>query len=183
MKTKIKMKESPKAGKTRLLSGASAGRKAAVLLAVLCAAAVLLLPVGVFAADYFAENDPLVTLSYLKEIFAPALKAELQAENAAESAPASDSYEVVTLTKGQKLTSSEGTVELILRPGSTAKVLSDIPDNGLSDISEAAEILDGMEVGVNHALIIPRSDGRGIEITSDTAYVLVRGNYAVTADE
>ena len=146
--------------------------------AALCAAAVIC-PAAVAAAEYFAETDPLVTLSYLVDIFAPNLKEQIKSE-ISQGAPAQSGYAVVELSKGQKLTSSEGAVELILRPGSSAKVISDIPDNGLSDISDAKEVTNGGEVGINHSLIIPRNDGRGIEITSDKAFVLVRGNYIIS---
>ena len=158
-----------------------------IIASVLCCLA-LIFPTVAMATEYLSENDPLVTLSYLKDIFAPSLKEEIKNElapsdTAEPEAPATVSmntgYAVVELSKDQKITSANGTVELIVRPGSSAQVISDIPDNGLSDISEMKEVLNGEEVGINHALIIPRSDGRGIVITSDKAYVLVRGDYIV----
>ncbi len=163
----------------------TAGKKAAVLTAAVLCAAAILSPVAAGAADYIAENDPFITLSYLQEVFAPSFSEQIKAEIAgeAEEKPTetiSVGYEVIELSKGQILTSENGTVELIVRPGSSAVVISDIPDNGLSDISEMKEITDGCEVGINHALIIPRNDGRGIEITSDKAYVLVRGDYKIS---
>ncbi|MBR5528292.1 MAG: hypothetical protein IKV97_04750 [Clostridia bacterium] len=152
-----------------------------ILCVCLCTLAVCC-PVGVLAAEYLSENDPLITLSYLKEVFAPLLKEEIKME--LNGAPAEEEsvyvgYTVVELSKDQLLKSTFGTVELIVRPGSSAVVVSDIPENGLSDVSEAKEILNGEEVGINHVLIIPRNDGRGIRITSEKAYVLARGDYAV----
>lgn len=140
-------------------------------------------PLAAGAAEYLSENDPIVTLSYLKDIFAPSLKAEIAgeiaAENQADHAECNAGYAVIQLEKGQKLTSANGTVELIVRPGSGAEVISDIADNGLSDVSEMKEVQNGEAVGINHQLIIPRNDGRGIVITSDVAYILVRGDYSV----
>ena len=138
------------------------------------AAGLVLVPTAAYAAEYLSENDPIVTLSYLKDIFAPQLKEEIKSETAVPAPETSVGYEVVELSAGQTLTSGTGTVELILRPGSAATVISEHEQNGLSDITSALE-----EVGVNHALIIPRNDGRGIKITSDKAYVLVRGDYKI----
>ena len=146
---------------------------------ILCA---LFVPAVVGAAEYLSENDPIVTLSYLKDIFAPKLKEEIKVEISEAQAPAENvntGYVVLELLQGQKLTSLEGTVELIVRPGSSAQVISENADNGLSDISEMKEVLNGQEVGINHLLIIPRNDGRGIVVTSEKAYVLVRGAYTI----
>ena len=158
-------------------------KKALLISASIICAAALIFPAAVFATEYVAANDPLVTLSYLMEVFAPMLKEEITAEidTSIPDAPVNLSvgYEVLELSQGQFITSKGGTVELIVRPGSSAIVVSDIPDNGLSDISEMKEVLDGNEVGINHALIIPRGDGRGVEITSEKAYVLIRGDYLV----
>ncbi len=144
---------------------------------VLCTVAVCF-PAGTLAAEYLSEGDPVITLSYLKSVFSPALKEEIKNEVSVGGTSYSG-YTVVELSAGQILTSQNGTVELILRPGAEGVVVSDIPGNGLSDISEMREILDGEPAGINHALIIPRNDGRGVRITSEKAYVLVRGSYAV----
>lgn len=187
-------------------------RSAIIAASVLCVIAIVF-PCFVLATDYVPENDPLVTLSYMKDVFGPSLKQEIKDEIRAEAAsdaekdpetdtkteieteteetpaqgedtaddaaPVNVGYAVVELFAGQKLSSKSGTVELIVRPGSSAVAFSEIPENGLSDISEMKEVLNGEEVGINHALIIPRNDGRGIVITSDKAYVLVRGDYIV----
>jgi hypothetical protein len=158
-------------------------KKKLISVAAFLCLALICFPLAAGAAEYLSENDPIVTLSYLKDIFAPSLKAEIAGEIAqAESddhATCNAGFAVIELKKGQKLTSASGTVELIVRPGSSAEVISDIPDNGLSDISEAKEVLNGEPCGINHQLIIPRNDGRGVVITSDVAYILVRGDYSV----
>lgn len=152
-------------------------KKLLILITVTLVTGLLLYPTVTYAAEYLSENDPIVTLSYLKDIFAPQLKEEIKSETAAPAPTQPIGYDVVELTAGQTLTSNSGTVELILRPGSSAIVISEHEQNGLSDITSASEVLNGEEIGVNHALIIPRNDGRGIKITSDKAYVLVRGDY------
>ncbi len=173
-------------------------KKTAVVLTVILCAIALVFPVIVLATDYIPENDPLVTLSYMKDVFGPSLKQEIKDEIKAEALAEAEKetepeevpevqenntvnvgYEVVELSKDQKLSSKNGTVEIIVRPGSSAVAFSDIPENGLSDVSDMKEILNGEQIGINHMLIIPRNDGRGIVITSDKAYVLVRGDYIV----
>lgn len=154
-------------------------KKLLIFVTCILLATAVLCPAAIRAAEYLSENDPIVTLSYLKDIFAPQLKEEIKSETPAQPA-GSTGFEVVELSAGQTLTSREGTVELVLRPGSSAYVISASDQNGLSDISAMKEIQNGEAVGVNHSLIIPRNDGRGIKITSDKAYVLVRGDYIVS---
>ena len=92
---------------------------------------------------------------------------------------ASTSYVVLELAKGQKLRVKEGTLELILRPGGTAVVVSDYKTQGIADLTAGDEILNGKNLPINHSLLIPRNDGRGIKITSVIAYVMVRGDYEI----
>ena len=92
---------------------------------------------------------------------------------------ASTSYVALELTKGQKLRVKEGTLELILRPGGTAVVISDYKTQGIADLTTGNELLDGKSLPINHSLFIPRADGRGIKITSVIAYVMVRGDYEI----
>lgn len=173
----------------KFFSSKTRSKKLFAFLAAAVVALGVLCPMAIYALEYLPDNDPIITLSYLKDILLPQTKEELKAElkdellgelrtEFSEQLPQTYvGYTVLELARDTKLTSQEGTVELIVRPGSSAVVVSDIPENGLSDISEMKEVLAGDEVGINHLLIIPRNDGRGIVITSETAYVLVRGNY------
>ncbi len=167
----------------KFFNGKITSKKLFAFLAAAVVALGVLCPMAISALEYLPENDPIITLSYLTDILLPQLKQGLKEEITSElreELPQTEvGYTVLELMKGDKITSSEGTVELIVRPGSNAVVVSDIPENGLSDISEMKEVLSGEEVGINHSLIIPRNDGRGIVITSETAYVLVRGNYKI----
>ena len=105
-----------------------------------------------------SADDPLITLSYL---------------NGAVS------YTVVEMKKGQSLRAKSNSLEIILRPGGEASVVSRLADLGLADLTAGAELLNGNKMPVNHAVLIPRADGRGISITSDIAYVMVRGDYEI----
>lgn len=91
-------------------------------------------------------------------------------------------YIVVHLTNGQKLLSageSTEALEIILRSGN-AQVISPFENQGVADLTASLELLDGDSLVKNNYTIIPRgSDGRGILVTSQEAYFLVRGVYSV----
>ena len=150
-----------------------------------------------------SADDPLVTLSYINKVFKPQIEESIlkSAEktlaeklkdftpSANSSAPvqntyilsdgASSSYMVLELTKGQKLRVREGTLEFILRPGSGAVVISNFQTQGIADLTTGEELLNGRSLPINHSLLIPRNDGRGISVTSVIAYVMVRGDYEI----
>ena len=100
------------------------------------------------------ENDPLVTKSYVD---------------------AKATYTPIQLTMGQKLIGDEGT-EIILRSGIATAI--DNGANGVSDITAGVDLMTGYDVGLNHLLLIPRNDGRGITAVTDI-WVMVRGNYTI----
>jgi len=105
-----------------------------------------------------SAEDPLITLSYL---------------NGAVS------YTVVELRRGQSLRAKSNSLEIILRPGGEASVVSQLAGLGLADLTSGTELLNGNSMPINHAVLIPRADGRGISVTSETAFVMVRGDYEI----
>lgn len=90
----------------------------------------------------------------------------------------STSYEIITLYNGQALYATES-MEFILRPGSSATVVSPIPENGIADLTSGTELYNGAPVPINAYCLIPRGDGRGIICTSEAAYIMVRGAYEI----
>ena len=151
-----------------------------------------------------SADDPLVTLSYINKVFKPQIE-QLVSDKLKDFKPAavtvpspapatteppvqnvyvmsenaSASYVVLELTKGQKLHVKSGSLELILRPGGTAAVISQYQTQGIADLTTGNELLNGESLPVNHSLLIPRDDGRGISVTSVIAYVMVRGDYEI----
>ena len=91
-----------------------------------------------------------------------------------EAAPVSFDYTVECLTNGQKLL---GNCEIILRSGSAEAVCPGA--NGISDLTEGADLADRTALSPNHLLLVPRDDGRGLVVTSKEAYVMVRGTYRI----
>lgn len=158
---------------------------------------------------YDPENDPLISLSYINEVVLPVydekiaaleekiatltetatkLEESLAAANTeietlkATGGDASESgglgqYEVVHLSQGAKLL-AKSPCEIILRTGSA--IIVSITANGLNDISTGEELLNAAGVPLYHCLLVPRGDdGRGIQITSGDAYIMVRGAYEI----
>lgn len=141
-----------------------------------------LLAVGSFSV--FSEpggtDDPIVSKSYIVEKVVPELKAYVDerlglayADGTVTSRP--DSYIVVDLNQGQRLIGEAGT-ELILRMGK-GKVIA-TQKGGLADTTMGYDLAHGHEMPANHLLIIPVSDGRGFEATTDVL-VMVRGGYKI----
>lgn len=136
-------------------------------------------------------NDPLATKSYVDSqlenmigIFQELLAnnkntdvAQPQPTEPVETpAPVSSTYKVLgPLPVGTIILGGEGT-EVILRSG---KALAKCPgENGLSDVTQGTDITNEKEIPLNHLLIIPRQDGRGITITHE-AYLMIRGDYTI----
>ena len=174
-------------------------KKAAFILAAAVLASGVTVTSVITATEYSAE-DPLISKSWIDNIFYPQIvqyvdtkieevKALLStpeapevsdpAENTEQAPEASVSYEVITMTRGQTLRSAEGSLEIILRPGGTATVYSEIDGNGIADLTNGTELVGGTDIPINAYCLIPRADSRGIVCTSDTAYVMVRGKYVI----
>ena len=115
------------------------------------------------------DSTVLVSLDYIESVLKPWVKEQTNGSDG--------SYTVVYLTKGQRLMADDA-LELVVRSGS-ANAISTTANLGLSDMTAGAEILNGAKVPVNHQVMVPRGDGRGIIITSSESYVMVRGPYTI----
>ena len=112
-----------------------------------------------------SESDPVVTKSYV----------DSQIAQIKGGGVSSGTYKAVQLTTGQKMIGSEG-AEIILRSGEATAI--DNGANGVSDVTGAKDLMTGQSVTLNHLLLIPRSDGRGVQALTE-AYVMVRGSYTI----
>lgn len=156
---------------------------------------VLLTVFAVFTASAYTDSDPLITLSYLQEIFAPSLKQEILVEAATvpagsnvTQAPSSvdeaaqqgaNSYTLLELSLGQTVM-ADSICEFIVRPGSRVAVISPFPSQGVADITNGVEVLGGENVSINAYCLIPRgADGRGLTVLSEKAYIMIRGDYTI----
>jgi hypothetical protein len=149
-----------------------------VIVALLLIAAIYIVAI---AADYGSADDPLISLSYLKETLLPDIMKQVDSRvDAAVSSWNHDSvqtYSVLQLSKGQVLVGGEG-AEIIFRSGA-AVCVSPYADIGLSDATQGIELLNGGALVKNHLYIIPRADGRGVKAAADQNYFMVRGTYQI----
>lgn len=169
----------------------------AVGAAVLCA-------VGLGAAALAAagdSTDPLVTLSYLTQVFTPKVEQavddavaaghdqlladidaamdqweqQLQTGGSSEPVDGSAVFHVVTLSKGQTLVGEIG-CEIMLRVGTAVCVTNENP--GLIDCTGATTLNNGASLVKNHLYMVT-IETRGVQATANVTKVLVRGPYTV----
>ena len=163
-------------------------KKQKLMGAVSIAAVFVLLCVTAFAADPGSKKDPLVTLSYLEEVFfgevMDKVDEEIDQRNkdiakevsaTVEGSSGGESFHVVTLEKGQILMGEIG-CEVMLRVGTAVCYADSAP--GLIDETNASTLNDGAALERNHMYMMTIED-RGVEATADTVKVLVRGGYTV----
>jgi len=147
-----------------------------------------------------SQTDPFITLSYLTNVFRPGVMedvketeqemtqrfnariAELEAlmqtnqgGSGSAGAGVSESFQVVTLSRGQSLTCSVG-VEIMLRVG-TAEGVGSAP--ALVNYTTGTTLSSGTALTTNHMYLVT-IEGNGVRATADTVRVLVRGSYTVT---
>jgi hypothetical protein len=82
-------------------------------------------------------------------------------------------FQVIHAQAGQIITFEAGT-EFILR-GGTAVALTG-PLNGIPNVTAGTDVMNGEAIGLNHLMMIPFTDGRGMVLQSE-AWVMVRGGY------
>lgn len=109
-----------------------------------------------------SDNDPVISLSYLREIFQPEVESNL-------------TFQVVSVKKGESLIADAGT-ELILRMGQATVIATDM--GGIADATAGYDLADGTEMPSNHYLIVPKNDGRGVLAKSD-CLIMVKGKYEI----
>lgn len=130
---------------------------------IVALAAVLSLSAFAVFADPGTSDDPLVSKSYV------------DAQIASVKAQSSGTYSIVHIDAGQSVIGEEGT-EIIVRAGVVTAI--DNGENGVSDITSGKDLMSGTEVGLNHLLLIPRDDGRGVKAWTES-YLMVRGGYSL----
>ena len=178
-------------------------KKNIIYMAIIAALAGLLLlshlPTIAYAQPGTA-NDPLVTQRYVDDRIAE-LQAQItalqsqqggttipgtatlsQAERdalIAEITQAVTAGQVVPFTplfvpRGSTLIADAG-VEFILRSG-TATVIAG--PNGLVDVTGGRDIGNGQPVSRNHLMLVPATDGRGLQFATD-AWLMIKGGFVI----
>jgi len=118
-------------------------------------------------------SDPLVTQSYVHLAIHQALAGIEQGSAASNQTPM---FAPVQVLAGQVILGGEGAV-LILRSG---VAVANVPaTDGIVNTTSGADLFNDHVVELNHYLIIPRADGRGVRALTDT-WFLVKGEYQIT---
>ena len=161
----------------------------------------LLLGTGAALAAGGNKTDPLITLSYLEDTVIPEILAklntdtknlnkDLKADLAAQidvyesdmeqllkagSATGSDTYVLITLSKGQSMALDVG-CEMMLRVGTVTVNAATSP--ALIDVTTGGSINSSASLEKNHLYMSTIPD-RTLTSTTETAKLLVRGGYTI----
>lgn len=129
--------------------------------------AVMIVLATVLTVSVLASGeDPVISLSYLNEIFMP--KVEKKITDTAV-------FTVVSVEEDKTFVAGAG-CEFILRGGEATVNAS--ANGGLSDTTDGVDLTQDTVVPANHLLIVPRDDGRGFEAATDVI-IMVKGSYEI----
>ena len=159
----------------------------------ICVLVVIITISGVCAAASAARapggsEDPVVTKSYVDMRIdqvaanignAPQAGADMDALKQAvlnELRTEAAAFAPVHAAAGQVILGGEGT-EIVLRSGRAAGFCPG--ENGMVDATDGAEIYSGYDVPVNHLVLVPRDDGRGVVTQSEEAWFIIKGAYQI----
>ncbi len=173
------------------------------VLAIICA-----LTVTVIAA-YDSSEDPLISFSYLNDIFKKEILAEMDEmieDRFDELQSGIDEYladlelpETSVPDDDDDPDDSSGTasagweiVEItngqaiyavstceLILRSGSAVCIAPDATQGIADITDGVEIYNGQNLTKSHLCMIPRGDGRGIKATHESVYVMIRGEYTI----
>lgn len=147
---------------------------------------VLLIIILVLLSSGFAAGanpgtatDPIVTQSYVENRLS-SLNQEINArlsaiENTTGASGGLLKYEVLSLDAGQIIHLGANT-QFILRSGKATAIAG--TGGGLSDLTVGNDLKTGESLTLNHLLLVPQSDGRGVQITA-SAWMMVSGQYSI----
>ncbi len=86
------------------------------------------------------------------------------------------SYVPVNAIYGQTILGGEG-CEIILRSGTSVALVPG--QEGIVNATSGANLNNNEEIYKDNIIIVPRNDGRGVKVTSDEAWFIIKGNYTV----
>lgn len=126
-------------------------------------------------------DDPVVTKSYVDQQIQKALGnggGSTEPSNPGTPSQGGDEIKVVTLKPGKILIAKAG-AEFIVRSGKAVIYTQD--SNGVADLTDGVDLLNGQAAPSNHLLSFPR-EGRGIKVKdglNSNLVVMVRGGYTL----
>ena len=155
---------------------------------------------SVLAVVQGSQENPLVTLTYLKDVFTKSILQETE-KKISESKSSYEQnldnkiaayseemknlcgsggsdvavFSVVNLENGKTLTASVG-CEIMLRAGRAECLIAGSP--GLIDITSGSMLGHGSDLVKNHLYMVT-ADGNAVQAVGDTVKLLVRGSYSI----
>ncbi len=133
----------------------------------------LLVLSGTFSLHSFGDDtDPLISKSYFEKKMAE-LEKKIEKEQSTVSTGGAK-FAPVYFSAGETIIFKEGT-EFILRSGEAQIV--DPSTNGMPDITDGSNLANGSVLPVNHMLLCPRSDNRGIYCDTEI-WLMIKGDYS-----
>ncbi len=85
-------------------------------------------------------------------------------------------HQPVQAFAGQTIIGGQGT-EIILRSGEA--ITYSTVENGITNLTVGSNLDNGDAIVKDNLLIVPRNDGRGVTITTDHAWFMIRGDYEI----
>lgn len=143
---------------------------------VFFATAAVLATVTAFGAAG-TQDDPLVSKSYVDDKINQVLEI-VNGGSVAQGGTAAVSgisYTPVYASVGQVVIGGEGT-EIILRSGKGNIYITGA--DGIVDSTTGQNLTNGDTAALNHMMIVPRADGRGVKVT-EAAWFLIKGDYTI----
>ncbi|NLB81134.1 MAG: hypothetical protein GX800_05910 [Clostridiaceae bacterium] len=114
------------------------------------------------------ENDPIITLSYIKQVLIPSITDQIEKSTAPK-------FEVVDVAAGKNVICEAGT-EFILRKGSANIIATQ--KGGIANVTSGVDLQHGVPIPPNSLLIVPLSDGRGLTALDDII-LMIKGKYTI----
>jgi len=126
-----------------------------------------------------ADRDALFAevMLYFETMYGDMLRAAMEVANATDITPASPQvvpFEPLFVPAGGRLVAEAG-VEIILRSGHATAISG--PD-GMVNVTAGADVTHGTRIPLNNLLLVPRSDGRGLNFVTDS-WLMIKGSYEV----
>ncbi len=145
---------------------------------------VVIISIVIVFASPGSEDDPLVSVSYLdntlNQFKSEIVKLLEQNKNNQTSQQESTTlvFEIFQFEPGTQIVFGAST-EFIIRRGIATLIDPDL--NNMPDLTSGVDIEKGQVIPLNHHMLCPRRDGRGLTVSddSDPFWIMIKGDYIV----
>ena len=144
-------------------------KKAILIFSIIC----ILMSSAIVLASPGDSSDPLVTLTYITDVLLPDVDARIERKvNEVQSA----TFKLINVDAGDVIYGEMGT-ELMVRSGG-ATIIAGKNGGGIADLTSGSDLAGDTYVSLNHHLLIPRSDSRGLYFVT-VSIIMVKGKYSL----